>query len=157
MRVLPFAVVLAALVTCAPAPLNPPQLAVPRSFLGYTQCTEVIDPVTRRHRIEPVSWLNERIYDDRAEADVTIAHERVHQAQMKRFNRCRDAYEWYGANTIAAEAEAFCESARVFAKAKPKETTLAGAVYKYAHWLKQYQLGTNHADAIAAIQEFCGE
>lgn len=136
------------------------------TYLAYTQCTQIADSMAtvswvRTEVLDPDSvsdllhsWDEEATYVDQ---NAIVAHEHAHKEQMRRFPDCAAASLWYRHNRIVAEAEAYCEAARVYHREHPKEATVSGVVFQYAKWLENYDRRLNHADAIVAIKEFCRE
>lgn len=121
---------------------------MPPTYLAYTQCTQMADSMAT------ISWVRTEVLDTDQE-NAIVAHEHVHQVQMQRHPNCGIAYSWYRANRVVAEAEAYCESARVFQNEHLEDVTLDGAIYHYARWLQHYEDGLTLGGAIAAIKEFC--
>lgn len=123
---------------------------MPPTYLAYTQCAQMGDSLVT------ISWVRTEVLGTEQEAPI-VAHELVHQDQMRRFNHCGAAYRWYRENRVEAEAEAYCKSARVYHDENSDDVTLDGAIYMYAKWLANYDRQLNHAGAIAAIKEFCDD
>lgn len=121
---------------------------MPPTYLAYTQCTQMADSMAT------ISWVRTEVLDTDQE-NAIVAHEHLHQEQMQRLPSCAAAYAWYRENKITAEAEAYCESARVYHREHPDKVTLDGAVYYYARWLKNYDPVLTLGGALAAIKEFC--
>lgn len=135
------------------------------SYLAYTEChqignymstvswlrTEVLEPDSLRALLK--LWGKDTVHVD--QENPIVAHEHKHKEQMRRFPNCRAAYEGYRDNRIELEAEAYCSAAQVYHREHPKETTLDGAIYQYAQWLKNYDPHLTLGEAVIAIKEYC--
>jgi hypothetical protein len=115
--------------------------------LGMTEC------YTRRDGVPyPVAWINADVLKGPDE-EGTVAHERKHSEQVRRFPNCGSFQMWYQSNMADAEAEAFCEEIRV--DVKENYRTRDEAFKRYGRWLAGYNVGLTEQQAEALLRKTC--
>ena len=103
---------------------------------------------------KPVIYLNANILNTPDEA-LTLAHEKKHVEQYRRYKSCEEADIAYMRDRINFEAEAFCEEVKM-EQLPPYNATEQFARYKYASWLASGGYGPITLDsAYKAIGRYC--
>lgn len=110
--------------------------------LGLTECTNS----------GALGWVNVDVLGTRDEKG-TVAHERKHMEQIRRFPDCAAFNVWYRANTAEAEAEAFCEEIKT--DTQNEYLTRDGAIARYGRWLAGYDVGMTPMQAEALLRRIC--
>jgi hypothetical protein len=110
--------------------------------LGMTECTPV----------GPIAWVNVDVLGTPDEKG-TIAHEKKHVEQIRRFPSCAAFEAWFRENQLLAEAEAFCEE--VYDDVRKERRTQEQAIARYGRWLAGYAVGVTQREGEALLRKVC--